>query len=186
MKENQIYDLNQQERLNKLVQVENYRYWLGGFFEGEGALVVSVVKNPNTTHGIILQPEFNVAQHESGVDILNSYKVLFNNFGVVKKKSGSDKVWVYSLKGTNNLLNYVVPFFDKYVIEYSSKHKVENFKAFYDILMKLNFNRRKTMDKLELIELVKLVYNLNPYGKGKQRKRTLEETIDIINGKYSS
>jgi hypothetical protein len=52
--------------------------------------------------------------------------------------------------------------------------------------MKLNLNRKKTMDKLELIELVKLVYNLNPYGKGKQRKRTLEETIDIINGKASS
>jgi hypothetical protein len=39
------------------------------------------------------------------------------------------------------------------------------------------------MAKEELIELIKLVYLMNPEGKGKQRKRTLEEVIDIINEK---
>ena len=42
------------------------------------------------------------------------------------------------------------------------------------------------MDKQELIELTKLVYKLNPDGKGKQRKRTLEETIEIINEKRAT
>ena len=31
------------------------------------------------------------------------------------------------------------------------------------------------------IELIKLVYTYNPEGKGKQRKRTLEEILDYIN-----
>jgi hypothetical protein len=39
------------------------------------------------------------------------------------------------------------------------------------------------MSKEELIELVKLVYLTNPEGKGKQRKRTLEEVIEIIDNK---
>ena len=47
-------NLNQQERLNKLVQNENYKYWLGGFVEGEGSLVVSIVKNSKVTHGLRL------------------------------------------------------------------------------------------------------------------------------------
>jgi len=38
------------------------------------------------------------------------------------------------------------------------------------------------MDKQTFIKLVELCYSLNPDGKGKQRKRTLEQTIDIING----
>jgi len=60
-------DLNQQERINKLVQVDNYKFWLGGFIEGKGALVISIVKNEKVSHGIVLQPEFNVALHETGI-----------------------------------------------------------------------------------------------------------------------
>jgi len=32
-----------------------------------------------------------------------------------------------------------------------------------------------------MVELIKLVYGFNPDGKGKQRKRTLQETLDIVN-----
>lgn len=35
---------------------------------------------------MVLQPEFNVAQHESGINILYSYKSMFENFGHVVKK----------------------------------------------------------------------------------------------------
>jgi len=108
---NSFLGINQQERINSLVQVENYKFWLGGFVEGEGALVVSIVKNAKVTHGLPLQPEFNVAQHENGINILYSFKSLFGNVGSVHQKSGSDKVWVYSIKGTQNIKKYVLPFF---------------------------------------------------------------------------
>lgn len=81
--------VNQQEKINSLVQDENYKFWLGGFAEGEGALVISVVKNGKVARGIVLQPEFNVAQHENGLNILYSFKALFANLGHVVKKSGS-------------------------------------------------------------------------------------------------
>ena len=42
---NNLLGVNQQEKINSLVQGENYKYWLGGFTEGEGALVISIVKN---------------------------------------------------------------------------------------------------------------------------------------------
>ena len=69
------YESNQQEKIKSLVKNENYKFWLGGFVEGEGSLVVSITVNSRVTHGIVLQPEFNVTQHESGIKILNSYKV---------------------------------------------------------------------------------------------------------------
>jgi len=53
---------------------------------------VSLVKNAKVTHGLVLQPEFNVVQHESGIAILNSFKVLFEGKGSVHKKSGSEDV----------------------------------------------------------------------------------------------
>jgi hypothetical protein len=181
VKGTEVLGINQQEKINSLVQDENYKYWLGGFAEGEGAVVISIVKNDKVTIKVVLQPEFNVAQHESGINILYSYKSIFENFGHVVKKSGSDKVWVYSLKGTQNIKKYVLPFFEKYIVPFSCKY-IDQFNSLSLIINKLDSNKKKTMEKGELIELVKLVYLMNPEGKGKQRKRTLEEIIDIING----
>lgn len=181
MRNNSLLGIDQQERINSLVQDENYKFWLGGFVEGEGALVVSVTKNTKVTHGLRLQPEFSVAQHENGINILYSFKSLFGNLGSVHKKSGSDKVWVYSIKGTQNIKNYVIPFFGKYVVAYSSKYRSSVYHNFCEIIRRLDENQKKTMAKEELIELVKLAYLLNPDGKGKQRKRTLGEVLAMIN-----
>lgn len=185
MKNNNLYknflEVDQQERIDTLVQAENYKFWLGGFVEGEGTLVVSLVKNSKVTHKLVLQPEFNVAQHENGINILHSFKSLFNGLGSVHKKSGSDKVWVYSLKGTQNLKNLVIPFFEKYVTIYSSKYNSKTFNSFCYIMEELYANKNKTIDKQKFIKLVELSYSLNPDGKGKQRKRTLDQIINIIN-----
>ena len=175
------FNINQQERISKLVQDENYKFWLGGFIEGEGALVISIVRDARLKHGISLKPELNVVQHENGLDILHSFKLIFNDKGNVLKKSGSDKVWVYSIKGTQNLINLVIPFFKKYVVVYSSKYKSEVFDKFCHVLDKLDRKFNSALSKEELIELVELIYLINPEGKGKQRKRTLAETLDIIN-----
>ena len=175
------FNINQQERINKLVQDESYKFWLGGFIEGEGALVISIVKDTRLKYSISLKPEFNVVQHENGIDILHSFRLIFNNKGNVLKKSGSDKVWVYSIKGTQNIIDLVIPFLKKYVVVFSSKYKSEVFNNFCQILNQLDRNHNTALSKEKLIELVKLVYLINPEGKGKQRKRTLEENLNIIN-----
>lgn len=163
---------------NNLMFDANYKYWLGGFVEGEGSLVVSIVKYDKAIYGILLQPEFNVAQHVNGLSVLKNFKVLFNNKGQIYKKSGSSNVWVYSLKGIDNLSNYLVPYFLEFVVPYSSKYKKKEFNKFLFILEKLR-NKSK-FEKEEFINIIKLVYELNPEGKGKKRKRTLSEVIDII------
>jgi len=75
----------------------------------------------------------------------------------------------------------VLPFFEDYVVKYSSKYRTSLFEDFRHIVLRLDKNKNKTMQKEELIELVKLTYLLNPDGKGKQRKRTIEEVLVIIN-----
>jgi hypothetical protein len=37
------------------------------------------------------------------------------------------------------------------------------------------------LDKEQLIELIRLIYLMNPDSKGKSRKRDIQEVIDIIN-----
>ena len=158
-----------------------YKFWLGGFTEGEGSLSISIVKFDKAPHGIFLQPEFNVAQHYNGITILKSFKVLFNNKGQLHKKSGSDKVWVYSLKGIKNLNELIIPFFLSFVVPYSSKYCEKEFNKYLFILNKLK--EKSKYEKNEFISIIKLIYNLNPQGKGNKRKRTLAEILSIIEEK---
>ena len=151
----------------------NYKFWLGGFAEGEGSLTISIVKHDKATHGFLLQPEFNVAQHVNGLNILKNFKILFNNKGQIHKKSGSINVWVYTLKGINNLNDYLVP--------YSSKYNNKEFDKFIYILNK--WKEKSKFEKEEFINIIKLVYDLNPDGKGKNRKRTLSDILLIIEKK---
>lgn len=174
---------NQQEKINTLVLSDNYKFWLGGFIEGEGSLTISIVENDKLKFGFALQPEFNIAQHISGIHILNSFKLLFGNLGSVHKKSGSENVWVYVLKVPFNIKSYIIPFYESYVLPYSSKYKSESFEQYQFIIDKLHANNKQSMNKDVFIELVKLTYKLNPEGKGKKRLRKLEEVIDSINTK---
>lgn len=163
---------------------DNYKFWLGGFIEGEGSLTVSIVKTNKAPHGILLQPEFNVTQHVNGLSILKVFKTFFSGKGQIHKKSGSENVWVYSLKGINNLDNYLISFFKNYVVCYSSKYKNEEFNKFVFILNKLK--EKSKLQKDEFIDIVKWVYDLNPKGKGKKRKRTLSDVLFIIENKNNN
>ena len=55
------------------------------------------------------------------------------------------------------------------------------FNRFTSIIDILYANLGKSIDKEQLIELVRLVYLMNPDSKGKSRKRDIQEVIDIIN-----
>jgi len=73
------------------------------------------------------------------------------------------------------------PFFLEYIIPYSSKYKNEKFKKFLFILN--NLKEKSKFEKKEFINIVKLIYDLYPDGKGKRRKRTLSDILSIIEEK---
>jgi hypothetical protein len=154
----------------------SYLYFLGGFVEGEGSNSVSISINRNFKYGINIQPVFNVSQHKNGLNILYSFKELFN-CGSVVEKSGSTDIYVYTLKGYKQLIEHVIPFLDTYVQPYSCKK--EEYLVFKQIC--LTSSEGKQRDKESLIQMVKLAYTFQ--GKGKGRKRELCEIIEIIENK---
>ena len=84
-------------------------------------------------------------------------------------------------KNINNLIYYLIPFFLEFVVPYSCKYKKEEFDKFLFILNKLK--EKSNFEKEEFINIIKLVYDLNPDGKGKKRKRTLSQILSIIEEK---
>ena len=176
LKNNSVEQSDQQ--VNKLLD-SNYLFWLGGFVEGEGSLSVAIIVGQSYKFGIHLQPSFTVTQHVRGISILESFLKLFDGKGSLHLKSGSPDVWVYELKGTKNLITYVFPFFLKYVIPFSCKQS--EFKTFKAIVLGLEAKKHLELDTLA--DLIKLAYSY--VGKGNNRKRTLNEVLDILKDKES-
>jgi hypothetical protein len=165
--------------MKRNIHNQAYLYFLGGFVEGEGSNSISVSVNKNFKYGINLQPVFNVSQHKNGLEILNSFKELFEGAGSVVEKSGSPDIYVYTLKGYKQIIKYVIPFLETYVQPFSCK--TEEYSIFKEIVMLSSEGKQR--NKEDLIELVKLSYKLQ--GKGKTRKRELSEVLGIIEDKDS-
>lgn len=163
----------------KDIKNPSYLWFLGGFVEGEGSNSVSVTIHKDFKFGVNIQPVFNVSQHKNGLNILNSFKELFEGAGSVVEKSGSPDIFVYTLKGYKQIIKYVIPFLETYVQPFSCKK--EEFDIFKEIVILSSLGYQR--DKNNLIYLVKLAYNLQ--GKGKTRKRELSEILKIIEDKDS-
>nr|YP_009649327.1 LAGLIDADG type 1 homing endonuclease [Rhizopogon vinicolor]QDA23242.1 LAGLIDADG type 1 homing endonuclease [Rhizopogon vinicolor] len=167
---------NNLNKKNQNIKKPNYLYFLGGFVEGEGSNSISISVGIKFKYGVNLQPVFNVSQHENGLNILESYKTLFG-VGSILQKSGSPHILVYTVKGYKHIIKHIIPFLETYVQPFSCK--VEEYNLFKNIV--LMSAEGKQRNKETLIEMVKLSYNLT--GKGKGRKRTLNEVLEIINDK---
>ena len=150
----------------------SYLYFLGGFVEGEGSNSVSISINKNFKYGINIQPVFNVSQHKNGLEILNSFKYLFQG-GSVVEKSGSPDVFVYTLKGYKQIIELVLPFLETYVQPFSCKKP--EFNIFKTLVLNSAAGHQKQRETL--IEMVKLAYTLTGKGKGKGRGLRVPPTI---------
>jgi hypothetical protein len=164
--------------LKRYIKNINYLYFLGGFVEGEGSISVSVTIHKDFKYGVNIQPIFNITQHKNGLNILNSYKELFNA-GSIVQKSGSPEIYVYTLKGYKKIIKLVLPFLEIYFCPFSCK--MEEYNIFKEVV--LQSSEGKQRDKDSLIDLVNLSYKLT--GKGKTRKRELSEILEIIEDKYT-
>jgi LAGLIDADG DNA endonuclease family protein len=168
----------QYNNLSRDIKNPNYLYFLGGFVEGEGSNSVAITVGKEFKFGVNLQPVFNVSQHVNGINILHSFKELFGA-GSVVQKSGSEDVWVYTIKGYKQIIELVLPFLETYVQPYSCKKN--EYAIFKKLVLDSAAGHQKQKDTL--IEMVKLAYTLTGKGKGKSRKRTLPEVLEIINDK---
>jgi len=164
--------------LNRNIKNTNYLYFLGGFVEGEGSMSLSVTIHKDFKYGVNIQPIFNVTQHKNGLNILNSYKELFNA-GSIVQKSGSPDIYVYTLKGYKQIIKLVLPFLETYLCPFSCK--MEEYSIFKEVVMQSSEGKQR--NKEALIDLVKLSYQLT--GKGKTRKRELSEILEIIEDKHT-
>ena len=161
--------VNQQERSSI---TKAHMYFLAGFIEGEGSFCVSIKKHPHSRFGYLVDPEFFIYQHEKGRRLLELAKTIFTT-GRIYPKPGNEKVLVFAIDNRRSIIEKVIPFLDKYLIVTAKQKEYELFK---NVIASLE--NKEHLKKDGLVKIIQTAYRLK--GKGKQRKRPMEEVIDEI------
>ena len=121
--------------------------------------------------GWALDPCFQVYQHEKQRYILDIFKDVFK-CGSVYRKSGVHPVLNFCIQSRRNVLEKVIPFFDKFPLI----TKEDSYKKFREIVMAME--RGEHLHKEGFERLVRIAYSMNQKGKG--RKRTMEEILSSL------
>lgn len=163
---------NQQERL---AVTEEAKYFLAGFIEGEGSLLVRIKPHETSRFGYYADPEFHLAQPHSGLPLLKLAQEVFGT-GRIFPTQGSKNCYTFTIHCRRSLWEKVVPFFEKYVVPYSCKR--ETFYRFREILELMNQGEHRRPEGLARI--VEKAYAMNPATKGTQRHQPLHEVLARI------
>jgi hypothetical protein len=113
---------NQQERLDG---------YISGYVDGEGCFAVAVNRNPTCRSGYQLVPEFHVSQNGDRAQVLEMIHERFGGCGYIKPNGRKDRALVYVVRRREDLLEHVIPFFERSPLM-SSKH--EDFEKFAAIV----------------------------------------------------
>jgi len=165
---------NQQERVPK--NLENLKYYLSGFTDGEGCFSVTICRNKFLRLRWKIDPLFQVYQHKDNSRILYLFKDVFQ-CGYVSEKGGNPSCFVYCVDSIRDLRATVIPFFEQYPFV---GEKYDNFLLFREIVNGLFREEHRTKDGF--IKLAKIAFKMNRLGK--YRKNSLEDITNSL-GKSS-
>ena len=88
--------------------------WVVGFVDGEGCFHIGINQNLEMKLGVQVLPEFTVVQHQVDIQVLYALKDYFG-CGVVRKNHGTRMA--YRVRGHQNLLEKILPFFEKHQLK---------------------------------------------------------------------
>ncbi len=144
---------DQQERLDG---------YIAGYVDGEGSFAVSVNRNPTSKFRLQLVPEFHVSQNGDRREVLDLIQRRLG-CGYVKPNSKRDRVMVFVVRRREDLINKVIPFFEKSPL-ISSKQK--EFETFASVVRAMALG--KHLGELGFSELLELGLSMNGSGRFRQ------------------
>lgn len=147
------------------------KYYLLGVADSEGSFNVSIKKQAGTRFGYVLDPIFQVTQHEKNKCVLLLFKRVLNCGRVIKKPS-SKNLYLFIVDNRRQLREKVIAFFDKY----KPIMKYQEYSLFKEIV--LGLEKKQHLSYEGFVHLLKKAYGMN--YEGKQRRRDLEKVLNEV------
>jgi len=132
-------------------------WYLSGYTDGEGSYIVSFSPRKKLKVGVEVRPSFAVAQRKDRSESLFLFKDLLQCGDI--RYNQADKTLKFEVRSIKDLMETVIPFFDKYPILSS---KIADYKIFRKICLKIS--EGKHLEKKGLIKIINLAYKMNGLG----------------------
>lgn len=145
----------------------NLAEYITGYADGEGCFTVTFNKKPKALLKWEFRPSFSVSQNENRRQVLDLMQKYFE-CGYIRRDY-SDKTVKFEVRDHSDLINKIIPHFEKFPFLSSKQHDFELFKAICIIV-----NRKAHLTKNGFVRILNLAYQMNGSGK---RRRTKEEII---------
>ena len=146
----------------------NIEEYISGFVDGEGCFSVSFTKCPRFAAGWETKPSFSVSQN---TDRAQQILVIQKYFGCGFVRDGkTDNTIKYEVRRLDDLLEKVLPHFEKYPLLSAKQRDIDSFKKICVLMKK---DEHKTLSGLSGI--LPIAFNMNASGKRKYSQK------DILN-----
>ena len=158
--------------LNMVNQID-YPGWITGFTDGEGCFSISFSKRTKSSVGVEVQPSFSVGQKAHSRESLEKIQSYLKCGSI--RYSKKDGLYKYEIRNLTDLVDKVIPFFEKYPLETA---KQKSFETFSQICRSIKQGHH--LNSTGITEIIDKSYDMNLSGK---RKVTREELIREIKNK---
>jgi len=145
--------------------------YITGFVDGEGSFLVSFSNRPKLSVGIEVRPSFSVSQHKRSKNIIVELCKFFQCGSV--RFSQRDQNYKYETRSLKDLVDIIIPHFEKYPLRTSKK---EDFNLFRQICLLMKKNKHLSAKGVK--QIIRLAYQMNNLG---SRRYEQEYLLRIVN-----
>ncbi len=153
-----------------LKKKRNIQEYISGYIDGEGCFSISFSKRDKFLVGWETKPSFSVSQNEDRAQILFLMQKVFK-CGFIRRDY-SDKTLKYEVRSLNDLINKIIPHFEKYPLLSEKQKDFEFFKKVC-YLMQKELHKNKN----GLRRILNFAFQMNPSGKRKYTKAEMQKAL---------
>ncbi len=145
----------------------NLPYYFSGYTDGEGCFCISINKSNRHKFGWEIRPSFSISQNRNRSQVLEMLKTYFDCGSL--RPDRSDNTIKYEIRSLSDLINRVIPHFEKYPI-LSLKRK--DFDLFAKVCYLMLLGEHLTRSGFNSI--IDLSYQMNESGKRKYKRSEIK------------
>src|SRR3954452_19004483 len=132
--------------------------YISGYADGEGCFTVSISPRATLLAGWEVRPSFSVSQNGDRAEVLRAIEVHFGCGSI--RPDRSDRTLKWETRRLEDLLERVIPHFERYPLLSGKRHDVDRFAAVCRLMAE--GAHRTTAGLVEIVELARC---MNPSGR---------------------
>jgi hypothetical protein len=149
-------------------------WFVTGLSEGEGCFCVSFTVRPRLRTGLEVRPSFSLSLNERDHDLLEDLRAFFGCGWI--RRSAADRTFKYEARSTKELMEHIVPHFERYPLRGS---KAGSFSGFSCVCRMIE--QGDHLSRVGLRDIIAIAYEIN-LGKRRHSQTDLLRALDEVKG----